>query len=916
MQDQKFILSKSSLFNAVSSSQLSKIKSHFKNKKCNKNDSDVVMVAFTAVKIGDIDIIKYLYDSELFDSTIINKDDEDKGLLYCAIEKGNVALVEYFLKIGFNPNTVFDSPGSACGLTPLFLATIKRYEIVVDLLIAEPTCNINKIIYRSNTKHYHRYTKYDGMQALHAAIITGNLNLTKKFVNQENLNNSIKSSDMHNNMSPIALAIKLGKYNIVKFLIEEMKCDLDVLNYKMPSRSKSAGCNLLIYAILEGFYDVVLCVLQNIGDRVDYNKLGTYQNLNMLQATLIHTKKLKASTQSSRLKLFKYLCEKAPSLVQNIETKCKRGYLTLLELAFSNHHSLVIYFLQKHYPHISASNDVLYFSLDSNVAIDKLDELIEYYLSCIFPHSQNEISKYEYQSIILQFLLEFFIFTYSVDRYKFDYLDYIDSSKEESPERMSLNFNMIVKKIILKTMIDINAIFPIETAPGVIKYATLNDHLQQVKAPAALMMNPANYTMSRFVHKLLRKEIYYASIELNRDLIYKSIVEYIAIFKSMGRGNVFHSQLGILSEYMDSYFQAYYFDETIKSRLENNYSYWPHILSSEKNTYEDIDYFFQFISGELVGLREGHSSNNVIQRTPIEIEPEIAIGEVKNSSDLYTSDLFIANKFKDEQTLKNLLAEVNPNQVIEHNGKNLSLYTVLKIIGLHGLCSRLVNHNTHMFIRNISDNFILIRDILTREIHSGFSFRIIINGGSFDLVSGIKYLLTSILEANLSYAPKEQFLEYYTVDLDTLFAFSEKLISNKFHRDYHLWYLSPTNVQDICRLLLNLDIMRFNMYNYVNLADVNSYQTIQINVDDNDNKKTKVIQLQKLTLVPSFDGITDVFGYIDTNPEASTQYAVAPEAEHSPKDTLVAPIELGKRKIAEISDMSEDENETSRLRMS
>ncbi|XP_064397038.1 uncharacterized protein LOC135343935 isoform X2 [Halichondria panicea] len=193
--------------------------------------------------VSNIDIVQYFVEECECDVRVKTKD----GLtpLHLAVIVGNIDVAKYF--ISKNSDLLHSRDNNGC--TPLHMAAMYGKVEMCKLLISDFYCDKNEIAENGQTPlHFaasdghlpvveyltlevncdKSSTDVDGFTPAHLAVLNGHLDVLKFFV--ERLTFDIRNEKaLDNNIRPIHLVVaKNGNLAILKYLVEECKCDVMV----------------------------------------------------------------------------------------------------------------------------------------------------------------------------------------------------------------------------------------------------------------------------------------------------------------------------------------------------------------------------------------------------------------------------------------------------------------------------------------------------------------------------------------------------------------------------------------------------------------------------------------------------------------------------------------------------------------
>lgn len=194
--------------------------------------------AHLAAQEGSLPVLRYLIDEKHADLNAETK--TGNSLLHYAAANGHLAIVEYLVdekRMNIELTNDFSS-------TPLQAAVREGHLHVIKYLVEEKRANVNT-------------RNKDGKCLLHLAVYSRNLNVIKYLAIDRGMFNLIEEVDNTNYWTPALEAASLGEVAVLKYLIEDLRADIEFLDYK--------GRNLLHIASMKGEFPIIKYLVEEKG---------------------------------------------------------------------------------------------------------------------------------------------------------------------------------------------------------------------------------------------------------------------------------------------------------------------------------------------------------------------------------------------------------------------------------------------------------------------------------------------------------------------------------------------------------------------------------------------------------------------------------------------------------------------------
>ena len=185
-----------------------------------RNDASEDTPLLFACSLGYIDPIKALLQLDACNPHC--KNSRGQNFFHKACHSGVMDVIRYLAEKFRSDSKVFNCQDQD-GISPVFLACIKGYHAIVQYLHAKNICDI---FAQSNVKQ----------NCLHAACLSGNLKLVQYLSDKIDIN----TTDF-NNTTPLHMSCRQGHLAVTKLLVEEKKCNVDILT-NMESTILHASC--------------------------------------------------------------------------------------------------------------------------------------------------------------------------------------------------------------------------------------------------------------------------------------------------------------------------------------------------------------------------------------------------------------------------------------------------------------------------------------------------------------------------------------------------------------------------------------------------------------------------------------------------------------------------------------------------
>jgi len=290
---------------------------------------------------GNFKLVSYL--SEKFD---VNKTDSNKTTpLHIACKKGNLSIIKFLIKekqcyentLTCSESTILHASCESNNLDVMcyvilmnkFDLNAKDSEGYTPFLLACKSADLNIIQYLEKLCDKEHQTK-EGLTSLHVASSNGNFAVVKYLSsNQFNISCDIKD---RMGRTPLYLACLKGRQEVVEYLVEKQKCNLNVLD------DKNQSC--IHAAILAGQLDMLKYVLRKTKGSFIYNiwSFLFHGSSNM------NNNPLYFACDVGQLQIVKYLLEE-----YNCNTKVVRhDELAPIHVAsFKGHLKIISYFVEE-----------------------------------------------------------------------------------------------------------------------------------------------------------------------------------------------------------------------------------------------------------------------------------------------------------------------------------------------------------------------------------------------------------------------------------------------------------------------------------------------------------------------------------------------------------------------------------------
>ena len=216
-------------------SNLNSVKSMSKKTLQSFSDKYERQLIFIAVEYGQLDIVKYFIEENIFKPDL--KDKHQFTLLHIAAGMGHVDIFKYLvLECNCDPNCKIsnDFGDHTRGATSLHLAARHGHFLMVKHIL-ESDYGIDADV-----------ETYTGITPLQFATMEGCLDIVEYLIKKHNCNPSHRDRRMK---TALHCAAGNSHFDIVRFLIEEMKCD--------PSECDESGMHTIHEAIMRGSLDIV-----------------------------------------------------------------------------------------------------------------------------------------------------------------------------------------------------------------------------------------------------------------------------------------------------------------------------------------------------------------------------------------------------------------------------------------------------------------------------------------------------------------------------------------------------------------------------------------------------------------------------------------------------------------------------------
>ena len=185
-----------------------------------RNDTTGDTPLLLACSLGYIDPIKALLKLDAYNPHCENS--RRQNIFHIACHNGLMDVIQYLAEKFRSDPKVFNCQDQD-GISPVFLACMKGYHAIVQYLHEKI---FGDILAQSNEQQ----------NCLHAACSSGNLELVEYLSDKIDINKTDSK-----NTTPLLISCRQGNLEVTEFLVEEKKCNVDILT-NMESTILHASC--------------------------------------------------------------------------------------------------------------------------------------------------------------------------------------------------------------------------------------------------------------------------------------------------------------------------------------------------------------------------------------------------------------------------------------------------------------------------------------------------------------------------------------------------------------------------------------------------------------------------------------------------------------------------------------------------